>query len=351
MQIPREIVTRSIKFENPERIPRDIWLLPWAHINHPKVVKEINELYPSDFVTSQYYYPSSPIVKGDEYNIGIYTDEWGCTFINLQEGIIGEVKKPIIPDIADWKSVKPPYEQLPIDTKKPHDIISRFYESTNKFVIANCCARPWERYQFLRGTENAMIDVMMPEQGGRDLLKAIHDFYLKELEFWIKTDVDAIMFMDDWGAQSQLLIPPKIWQEMFKPLYKDYCDLAHSEGKFAFMHSDGCITEIYEDLIEVGVDVINSQLFTMDFAELEKNAKGKITFWGEIDRQHILPSKDAQVGRDAVQKVADYLYDPSGGIIAQLEFGMGANPETVLAVFDEWEKVDMERKIEVNNFK
>jgi uroporphyrinogen decarboxylase len=346
MQTSREIVTRSINFENPERIPRDIWLLPWAHNNFPEVVKILNKRYPSDFLTCQYYYPPSPIVKGNEFQVGEYTDEWGCTFINLQEGIIGEVKEPIISDITDWKSVKPPYVQLPNDTKAPYDFISRFYDSTDKFVLSNCCARPWERYQFLRGSENSMIDVMMPEEGGRDLLKAIHDFYLKELEFWVKADVDAIMFMDDWGAQSQLLIPPKIWRDMFKPLYKDYCDLAHSEDKFAFMHSDGCITEIYEDLIEVGVDVINSQLFTMDFAELEKTAKGKIAFWGEIDRQHVLPSKDPQVGRDAVRKVANHLYDPSGGIIAQFEFGMGANPETTIAIFEEWEKIDSEQNKE-----
>ncbi len=345
MQTSREIVTRSIKFEKPERMPRDIWLLPWAEIHFPEVVKTINESYPSDFVTSQYFYPPSKVTKGEAYKVGEYIDEWGCLFLNLQHGIIGEVKNPIIQDISDWKSVKPPYEQMPIDTKEPYDVISRFYDSTDKFVISNCCARPWERYQFLRGTENSMIDVMMPEEGGRDLLKAIHDFYIRELEFWVKADVDGIMFMDDWGAQSQLLISPKIWREMFKPLYKDYCDLAHSEGKFAFMHSDGCITEIYEDLIEVGVDVINSQLFTMDFIELEKKAKGKITFWGEIDRQHILPSKDPQAGRNAVRKVADHLYDPSGGIIAQFEFGMGANPDTVLAVFDEWEKVEMEQKM------
>jgi hypothetical protein len=145
--------------------------------------------------------------------------------------------------------------------------------------------------------------------------------------------------MDDWGAQNQLLIPPDLWREMFKPLYKDYCDAAKSEGKFVFMHSDGYITDIYPDLIEIGVDAVNSQLFCMDMAELERIAKGRITFWGEIDRQHILPDPDPQAGRDAVQKTAKHLYDPSGGIIAQLEFGPGANPDTVIAVYEEWEKV------------
>lgn len=343
-QNSREIVTRCLKFETPERMPRDIWLLPWAHIHHPETVAILQSRFPSDFATTQYFYPPSSRVKGDPYKTGYYTDEWGCVFKNIQDGIIGEVETPIIPDISDWKSVQPPYEQLPENAQDAYDQISHYYDSTDKFVLANICPRPWERYQFLRGTENAMMDVMFPEEGGRDLLMAIHEFYLQEMEFWVKADVDAIMFMDDWGAQDQLLIPPRIWRELFKPLYKDYCDLAKAHDKFIFMHSDGHISEIYDELVEVGVDALNSQLFCMDMADLEQRVKGKITFWGEIDRQHILPSKNPQDGRDAVREVARYLYDPRGGIIAQFEFGAGANPETAIAVFEEWEEVDRENK-------
>jgi hypothetical protein len=105
------------------------------------------------------------------------------------------------------------------------------------------------------------------------------------------------------------------------------------------MHSDGHISAIYADLIEVGVDAINSQLFCMDMAVLAEQTKGNITFWGEIDRQRILPSPDPQAGRDAVRKVAQHLYDPRGGIIAQFEFGLGANPATATAIFEEWQKI------------
>jgi hypothetical protein len=188
------------------------------------------------------------------------------------------------------------------------------------------------------------MDVMDPTADVRGFLSLIQSFYLRELEFWTSTDVDAVMFMDDWGAQSQLLIPPAVWRDIFKPLYREYADLAHSQGKSLFMHSDGHITEIYGDLIEVGVDALNSQLFCMDLAELSAIAKGKITFWGEIDRQHVLPSGDPEAGREAVRKVAAHLYDPAGGIIAQLEFGAGAHPAVVSAVFEEWERLYQERR-------
>jgi uroporphyrinogen decarboxylase len=341
-QSSREIVERTIRFEYPERLPRDQWVLPWADINYPDDVKKIRERFPTDFKTVEYYYTPSPRRKGNEYEIGHFTDEWGCTFKNLQNGIVGEVENPICADIKEWKTVQPPYEQLPTNVQAAYTEISCLYEQTDKFVLANICPRPWERYQFIRGTENAMMDLMFPEEGALDLIKVIHDFYLREVEFWSQADVDAIFFMDDWGAQNQLLIRPQIWRELFKPLYKEYCDIAKSRNKFVLMHSDGYIGDIYPDLIEIGVDVVNSQLFCMDMEELEKTAKGKITFWGEIDRQHILPSKDPQDGRDAVRKVAQHLYDPSGGIIAQCEVGAGTNPDTAFAVFDEWEKVHAE---------
>ncbi len=341
---PREIVHDCLNLNTPERMPRDLWVLPWAEIHYPDALREMQDRFPTDFVTSPAVYNTSSRVKGDPFKTGYYTDEWGCEFKNIQDGIIGEVENTAISDLSDIGFVNPPYELFPDNIQKAYDTINQFCETTDRFVLSGCCPRPWERYQFLRGSEEALMDILIQDSGTQDILKILHEFYLKEIEFWAKSDVDGISFMDDWGAQNQLLIPPEIWKELFKPMYKEYCDLIHSYDKFAFMHSDGHITAIYEDLIEVGVDAVNSQLFCMDIEEIGRIAKGRITFWGEIDRQFVLPSKDPQEGRDAVRKVAKSLYDPSGGIIAQFEFGPGTNPDTAFAVFEEWEKVDNEAR-------
>jgi hypothetical protein len=340
---PREIVRRALRFEHPERLPRDLWILPWANLHHPEAVAELERRHPSDFATTQYFYRPSVRAEGNPYQAGTSTDAWGCVFRNIQPGLIGEVEDPILADMADAGAYQPPYEQLPRSDSREwsaaKDVIREFYAGSDRFVFANICPQPWERYQFLRGTENALLDVLMPELGLTDLLQKIHDFYLTEMELWCTTEVDAIRLADDWGTQAQLLIQPDLWRHLFKPLYREYCDLAKAQGKFVFMHSDGCISNIYEDLIEIGVDAVNSQLFCMDLARLARIAKGKITFWGEIDRQHILTSNDPAEGRRAVREVARHLYDPAGGIIAQFEFGAGTNPATALVIFDEWEKV------------
>ncbi len=344
-QSSREIVSRALKFQTPERMPRQLWALPWASEHHPETIKELARRFPSDFGNPRSPYKKSPRSHGSLYEVGESVDEWGCLFSNIHKGIIGEVKTPLLPKLEDWKGVKPPYEMLPDDLSAARDSVNRDCAASDKFMTASCCPRPWERYQFIRGSENAMEDIAFLEPETLQLIKRIHEFHLKELEFWASTDVDALTFMDDWGSQNSLLINPATWREVFKPLYREYCQIAKAAGKLVTMHSDGNIQAIYPDLIEIGVDAVNSQLFCMDMDWLRDNAKGRIAFWGEIDRQHVLNSPDPEVAREAVRKVASKLYSPKGGVIAQLEFGPGANPQAVIACFEEWERIDREERL------
>ena len=144
--------------------------------------------------------------------------------------------------------------------------------------------------------------------------------------------------MDDWGSAHSLLIHPDMWRAIFKPLYQDYCDLIHKAGKHAFFHTDGFIEPIFNDLIEVGIDAINCQLFCMNIEELGRLYKGKITFWGEMDRQHILPFGSQEDIRNAVARVRSALYDPSGGVIAQCEWGKDNSRESIETVFSVWDE-------------
>jgi len=145
----------------------------------------------------------------------------------------------------------------------------------------------------------------------------------------------SFSFMDDWGSQNSLLVSPELWRDFFKPLYKDYCDLIHSKNKYAVFHSDGYIEPIFPDLIEIGIDAINSQLFCMNIEEIGKKYRGKITFWGEIDRQRILPFGTRDEVANAVKRVKEALWIPEGGIIAQCEFGIKDPIENIKAVFEE----------------
>jgi uroporphyrinogen decarboxylase len=326
----RALVYRTLEFNNPLRVPRQLWLLPWAKEHYPGQVKKIQSDFPDDIVTAPIIYREKPGTIGEQCSVGTYVDEWGCVFENIHSGIVGEVKAPMVKELEDFEKVRVPMEKLSLNIEQVND----FCRNTDKFVMGPC-VNPFERIQYLRGTENVYMDLALKTDGFTGLLDKIHQFNLKELELWAGTEIDALFFMDDWGSQNSLLISPAMWREVFKPLYKEYIDIAHDNGKKIFMHSDGYILDIIPDLIDLGLDALNSQIFCMGVEKLGENFKGQITFWGEIDRQHLLPNGSKEDIVKAVNQVKDALY-ADGGVIAQCEFGPGAKPENINSVFQTW---------------
>jgi hypothetical protein len=327
----RELVRQTLELQSPPRIPRQLWLLPWAERAFPAELAAIQKKYPDDILRCPSFLTEPLKTRGDEYAPGLYVDEWGCRFENKQWGIIGEVKEPLLKDWRDAAKVRVPAERLRLDVRQ----VDEFCAATDAFVYSYPLIRPFELLQFIRGPENLYVDLAeRPEELFR-LIERIHAFFKEELELWAETEVDALFFADDWGSQKSLLISPGLWREVFKPLYRDYAEIAHCGGKYAFMHSDGQIMDILPDLIEIGVDAVNSQIFCMDVAELGRRFAGKMTFWGEVDRQHLLPYGTTAEVAAAVRAAGRALYR-QGGVIAQCEFGIGARPDNVAAVFETW---------------
>ena len=338
MKTPRQLVYDTLDGKNTGRAPRQLWTLPWAEIHYGPQLRAIQKDYPDDIVgIGVPLREMSPCSRGNSTDIGKFTDDWGCTFENLERGIIGEVKDPLVKedDWSDAENVHIPYEWLTFDIEEANGIIHRYAE--DKFRAAGFWARPFEQLQFIRGTENLYMDLAAIPAGLTKFLSRMHTFYCDLMEKWCKTDVDTVCLMDDWGAQRGLLIHPEQWRKLFKPLYKDYIDIAKRHGKRSFMHSDGYTLDILPDLVEIGLDAINTQIFCMGMDKLMP-FRGKITFWGEIDRQHLLPYASTEEIRFAVDEVYAALYD-RGYCIAQCEFGPGAKPENVREVFVRWNEL------------
>jgi len=331
----RKLVYKTLEFDKPNRVPIDQWVLPWAADHYPEQVKALREKYPSDIKSVSSFRKESSAVRGNMHDVGTSVDSWGCIFENIQKGVHGEVRDPLVKG-TDWEDIDKvhiPVEWFDIDV----DGVNAYCKENDKFTLSGFCARPFERLQFIRGTSQLYMDLVMKPDGMMDFIKVLHKFNMDLMEAWAKTDVDSLFMMDDWGAQNNLLISPDSWVELFKPMYKDYCDIAKAYGKKMFMHSDGNILKIYPHLIEIGVDALNSQIFCMGFDNLAEFA-GKITFWGEIDRQHMLVDKTPKDVDEAVHEIKELLWK-DGGCIAQCEFGPGGKPENVEQVYKSWSEV------------
>ncbi len=350
----RERVFKALRFERPDRAPRDLWTVPGIAMFHPEDLKAVVERYPNDIVLIDdawgasvggygslkeagealcFRYGRSGRAHGTPYLVGTYTDDWGVPFTCGEDGIVGEVKQP---PITDWKLLehfKPPWETL---TGANWDDVNRIHDASDKFLLTPWHVDPFERMQFLRGTQRIYTDL---GEGSKEVLllrDMVHEFCLKEIELWCKTDIDGIRFSDDWGSQRGPLISPKMWREIFKPMYAGYAALARAAGKPVFYHTDGHVAALVADFIEIGVNAMNMQLFCMDIEDLARRFKGKLTFWGELDRQKSLSfGTPEDVYRD-VRRVRKALDDGQGGVIAQFEWYKNVPRANVEAAFEAW---------------
>ncbi len=328
----RERVIAALNHKPVDRTPRDMWEVPGILLDRADEHRELLERFPLDFVRPDATYGKSLRAKGTFGVIGTLIDAWGSEIHTLERGVCGEVK---VAPLRDWSALstwKPPYELLDdADLSK----VDAGCANTDGFVLAYTETRPFERLQALRGPETLFLDLAYGSKEMYQLLDILHDFYVREMTMWANTDVDGVAFGDDWGTQTALLISPEMWRDVFKPLYRDYCDILRSKGKYVFFHSDGMIRAIYPDIVELGISALNSQLFCMDIEEIGAQFAGKITFWGEIDRQHILTRTPEDV-RAAVRRVKAALGCVDGGMIAQCSWGTDNPVENIAAVFEEW---------------
>ncbi|MGB2782851.1 MAG: methyltransferase, partial [Atribacterota bacterium] len=75
----RELVIKTLGFDKPERIPRQLWTLPWAEERYPREIEKIRSNYPSDIVTALSFYKTQLPQIGSKFKKGVFIDEWGCT--------------------------------------------------------------------------------------------------------------------------------------------------------------------------------------------------------------------------------------------------------------------------------
>jgi uroporphyrinogen decarboxylase len=334
----RELFTKTLLHEQVERLPRDLWMVPYILLHRKEELEQFLKQFPTDLTyPAGVRYGTSHYTKGEPYRIGSYTDEFGAIWNVMEDGVAGEVKNPIIKSKADLDKYKLPWEML---DEADYSGQNEAYKQTDKFVIGGTFVRPFERMQFLRGSQELFIDIALEDPLFLKMKEMLHEFNLREMRLMAAQAVDAVSFMDDWGSQQTLLISPATWRKHFKPLYKEYCDIIHAGGKFAFFHSDGHTEAIYDDLIEIGVDAFNSQLFCMDIEKLGAKYTDKITFWGELDRQHILPFGSEEDVRASVRRLGRAMLGKKrSGFIAQCSWETVTPLANVLAGYDEFNKL------------
>ena len=314
---PREVVARTIRFEGADRIP---YGLP--------------DPYGTDFAWVGM--TPSPDARPRQ---GV--DEWGCVWENIGISNLGEVKVFPLEDWADWDALVIPDVR---DPRRWHSLEGARERAGDKFLLGSGISL-YERAHFIRGLENLWMDIhLAPNELGR-LLDVLVDMNLHAIERYAEAGVDGYMFCDDWGLQHGLMISPDSWRTLWKPRYARVYQAAHDAGLLTLLHSCGDITQIMEDLIEAGLDVIQmDQQENMGVDLLGARFGGRITFWCPVDIQQTMVHGTLDEIRAYCRKLVTTLGRPEGGFVAQWygdPAGAGHRQEAIEAMSEEFVRLSL----------
>lgn len=88
-------------------------------------------------------------------------------------------------------------------------------------------------------------------------IEKVSDWTLGAAQKMCEAGVDCLYWCDDLGSGTSLLVSPEMYREFIKPYHRKVTELAHSYGVKVHMHSHGAIMPILQDLVDVGLDMIN----------------------------------------------------------------------------------------------
>lgn len=202
---------------------------------------------------------------------------------------------------------------------------------------------PFERAFAMQGMDTFLLNLTLNREFAEALLKKNAEMCKQLMGHFLDQAgeyLDIITIGDDLGTQDSLMISPKMYREILKPIHADFIAFIkeRTEAK-VFFHTDGDVFPLIDDFIEIGVDILNpiqtSAGKMSNLEELKEQFGRRIVLCGGIDTQRILPQGTVESVREEVRRVIRIL-GPGGGYMASsVHTVMDDVPaENVLAMVD-----------------
>jgi uroporphyrinogen decarboxylase len=264
--------------------------------------------------------------KPVEFEGGFY---WEQATYPLREATIGDLDSYPWPDPNDpWR-----YEGVAEEAE-------RLYRETPYALMGDCGYKSlWEPTFVLLGFERALIDLVADEAFVTAVLERLFEIVSTVTRRFLELTgpyLSVVRTADDLATQESLLMSPATYRKVIKPFHERYFALIreHTDAKI-FYHSDGNVVDLLDDLIEIGVDVLNPvQVAALPDPESVKQRFGdRLAFWGGIDTQATLPrGTPADVRAEVALRIRQF--GAGGGYVVAPVHNIQADvpPENIVAM-------------------
>ncbi len=206
-------------------------------------------------------------------------------------------------------------------------------------LVSRCFVEnPYKVAWYLRGMENLLADYAADTEFVEALLDRIVPFSTEFLLNAVRAGVDMVAIEGDIAMQDRIIVGPERWRAIDKPRLAAMIDACRklNPDVYVFFHSDGNLTDVMDDLIEIGFQVIDSiQPECMDPARTKERFGARCTLHGCGSLQHVLPFGTPDDCRAEVRMLVDQC-GRDGGLVLRPSnmIGFDVPPDNVIAWYE-----------------
>ena len=267
--------------------------------------------------------PNSPVTPGEDPDT--FYDSYGqvwkraVPYFYAGEALLKEAASPDdIERLVRWPDLSDPGWMAGVA-----DRARLLHEHNEFFVVMRMVAShgPFQTACDLRGTENFLMDMALNPEFAKALLDRVTIVIESLLDLAMRAGgqyFDMIELPgDDYAGNSKLLMSPAMFREFIKPCLKRLVTIIkeHNPQVHIMLHSDGAITSLLPDIVDLGVDVFHplEPLPATNLADIKERFGSQVTFLGGIDITQAMPGSREEVVAEARRRIAQLA--PGGGYI------------------------------------
>lgn len=169
------------------------------------------------------------------------------------------------------------------------ELTMRRVDGQDNLVVAEHPFAIYERAWLLVGMQELLTAMAERPERADELFTRIGEHQDAIAQRYLELGVEAAWIADDYGMNSAMMFSPQMWRRFVAPGLRRIIERYRRAGAVIILHSCGNITPLIDDLIEVGVQVLDPlQPNCNRLDEIRRKTTGRVCLCGGIQASTLL---------------------------------------------------------------